>query len=219
MFDKRKQVEELFLKRVKDANSMVTYNVMLEFFKSLNDKEFTTLMKNLKSGKEVLSFIIPHSESTKIDEHNIINLLNGLGVKLEQHLTVKSEEYGDYKTPIKFLLLDLPFKRASQTLDKKVSIPKGNKTSLLTGGVTGESQSSKITMPETMIQSGFNLEKTISELFVPRGGDLGAGNAMDQYLYNTGSVSMSDIKPYSTGNVSTRTLKSYLTASHIKSTL
>jgi len=219
MFEKRKKVEELFLLRTKKAGSMVTYKIMKEFFATLKDSEFTTLMKNLRDNKEVLSFIIPHSEATKIDEHNIINLLDGLGVKLEQHLTIKSEEYGNYTTPIKFLLLDLPFKRASQTLDKKVSIPKGSTTSLLTGGVSGDAQSSKITMPETMIQSGFNLEKTISELFVPRGGDLGAGNAMDKYLYTTGKVSLKDVKMFSTGNVSTRTLKSYLSASHIESTL
>ena len=216
---KRKSVEEFFLKSVKNVNSDTTYNILVEFFKSMDDKAFDVLMKKLRDKKEVLSFIIPHSESTKINEHKVINELKKLGVELEQRLTVKSEDFGEYTTPIKFLLLDLPVKRASQTLDKKISIPKGKTVSAMTGQVSGESQGSRLTMPETQITAGFSLNKTISELFVPRGGDLGSGNAMDAYLFKTGRVSLSEAKQFSTGVESTKTLKSFFTASHLRSTL
>lgn len=216
---KRKSVEEFFLKSVKNVNSDTTYNILVEFFKSMDDKAFDVLMKKLRDKKEVLSFIIPHSESTKINEHKVINELKKLGVELEQRLTVKSEDFGEYTTPIKFLLLDLPVKRASQTLDKKISIPKGKTVSAMTGQVSGESQGSRLTMPETQITAGFSLNKTISELFVPRGGDLGSGNAMDAYLFKTGRVSLSEAKQFSTGVESTKTLKSFFAASHLRSTL
>ncbi len=219
MNPKRIKTEEFILQAIKKAGSMNTYNILTGFFKGMNDKEFDIFMRKLRDKKEVLSFIISHNESTKIDEHKVINELKKLGVKLEQKLTVKSSDYGNFTTPIKFLLLDLPFKRASQTLDKKISIPKGNVISAMTGQVTNESQGSKITMPETQVLAGFGLDKTISEMFVPRGGDLGAGNAMDTFLFKTGRASLKDVSQYSTGVSSTRTVKSYLTSSHIKSTL
>jgi len=216
---KRQKTEEYILKSVKNAGSKTTYDILVEFFKSMDDKAFDVFMRKLKDKKEVLSFIIPHSESTKIDEHKVIKELEKMGVKLEQRLTVKSSDYGDFTTPIKFLILDLPFKRASQTLDKKISIPKGNIVSAMTGQVSNDSQGSRLTMPETQLLSGFGLDKAISEMFVPRGGDLGAGNAMDAYLFKTGRASLDDVKQFGTGVVSTKTLKSYFTASHLKSTL
>jgi len=219
MTPKRKKTEEFILQSVKKAGSDNTFKIIDGLFKSMNDKEFDIFMKKLRDKKEILSFIISHNESTKIDEHKVINELKKMGVKLEQRLTVKSSDYGEFTTPIKFLLLDLPFKRAAQTLDKKISVPKGSVISAMTGQVANESQGSKVTMPETQLLAGFGLDKTISEMFVPRGGDLGAGNAMDAYLFKTGRASLKDVKQYGTGVVSTKTLKSYLSASHIKSTL
>lgn len=219
MNPKREKTQKFILESIKKSGSNNTYNIVLNLFENMNDKEFDIFMKKLRDKKEILSFIISHSESVKIDEHKIINELKKMGVKLEQQLTVKSTDYGNFTTPIKFLLLDLPFKRAAQTLDKKISVPKGNVISAMTGQVTNESQGSKITMPETQLLAGFGLDKTISEMFVPRGGDLGAGNAMDAYLFKTGRASLKDVKHFGTGVSSTRSLKSYLTASHIKSSL
>jgi len=219
MNDKRKKTEEYFLQSVKNAGSMNTYNILIEFFKTMDDKAFDIFMGKLRDKKEVLSFIISHTESVKINEHHVIDELTKMGVKLEQKLKVDSYDYGKFTTPIPFLILDLPFKRASQTLDKKISIPRGNVISSLTGQVTGDSQGSKLTMPETQIIAGFGLDNVISEFFVPRGGDLGAGNAMDSYLYKTGKASLKDVKQFGTGIVSSRSLRSYFTSSHLKSTL
>ena len=196
--------------------SKYTYDILTTFFKNMSDGEFHEFMTKLKNGKHNLSFVIPHEET--VTEEMIFDLADKLDVKLFQKLTFHEE--GMTHTPvIPYMVIIVPVKRAAQTQDKKSSVSHGNKIDSLTGQVTGDSRSAKITMPEILIHAGFGIEKPIEELMNSRGGDLGLGNAMDVSLFNNGSVSLKNIQPHSTKVVSTKSLKAYLLASHIKSTL
>ena len=196
--------------------SKYTYDILTTFFKNMSDGEFHGFMTKLKNGKHNLSFVIPHEET--VTEEMIFDLADKLDVKLFQKLTFHEE--GMTHTPvIPYMVIIVPAKRAAQTQDKKSSVSHGNKIDSLTGQVTGDSRSAKITMPEILIHAGFGIEKPIEELMNSRGGDLGLGNAMDVSLFNNGSVSLKNIQPHSTKVVSTKSLKAYLLASHIKSTL
>lgn len=196
--------------------SKYTHDILTTFFKNMSDGEFHEFMVKLKNGKHNLSFVIPHEET--VTEEMIFDLADKLDVKLFQKLTF--HEQGMTHTPvIPYMVIIVPAKRAAQTQDKKSSVSHGNKIDSLTGQVTGDSRSAKITMPEILIHAGFGIEKPIEELMNSRGGDLGLGNAMDVSLFNNGSVSLKNIQPHSTKVVSTKSLKAYLLASHIKSTL
>jgi hypothetical protein len=212
---KRKEVTDYILNNVKISKT--TYNIIKTVFENMSDDEFHNFMLNLKNKKVNLSFIIPHEEN--ITEEDIFAWVDTIGIQPFQQLVFTDENGDDYLSPVATLIIDAPCKRAAQTQDKKVSIPTGNKINVLTGQVTSESLSAKITLPETLIHIGFGAKKPLYELLNARGGDLGLMNAMDKELFEKGKVSMEDIMPYSTKTVSTKTLKAYFLASHLKSTL
>lgn len=210
----RKETQKYILDNM--SISKYTYNILKTFFESMLDHEFHSFMLKLKEGKENLSFVVPHEET--ITEEMIFDLADKLGVELFQKLTFQDGDLS-YTSDIPYMVLTVPGKRAAQTQDKKQSVSQGNKIDTLTGQVTGESRSAKITMPEILIHTGFGITSPIEELLNSRGGDLGLGNAMDVSLFNNGSVSLKNIQKHSTKVVSTKSLKAYLLASHIKSTL
>lgn len=196
--------------------SKYTRDILLDFFKNMTEEDFHNFMLKLKNNKVNLSFVVPHEENIKEDD--IFDLAEKLDVKIFQKLVFHEEDIS-YASKIPYMVLTIPGKRAAQTQDKKQSIPTGNKIDSLTGQVTSESRSAKITLPEILIHSGFDIKKPLEELLNARGGDLGLGNAMDKHLFLYGSVSLEKIQPASTKVVSTKSLKAYLLASHIKSTL
>lgn len=212
---KRKEVTDYILNSVKISKT--THNIIKTVFENMSDDEFHNFMLNLKNKKVNLSFIIPHEEN--ITEEDIFAWVESIGIQPFQQLVFTDENGDEYLSPVPTLIIDAPCKRAAQTQDKKVSIPTGNKINVLTGQVTSESLSAKITLPETLIHIGFGAKKPLYELLNARGGDLGLMNAMDKELFEKGKVSMDDIMPYSTKTVSTKTLKAYFLASHLKSTL
>lgn len=216
---KRKTAQEAFLNMAKSVGSDNTHAAMTYLFDSLNDEEFDKLMIKIRDGKIILPFIVPHEEASEFDEHKVIGLIESLGGSLVQRLKTVSKDAGESMTDTKVLILHAYLKRAAQTLDKKISIGKGSKTSPLSGQVTRESKSSKVTVQEAQLLQGFGLDKVVEELYVPRGGDIGAARAMNQTLFTEGTVKLKDIEKLGTGVKSTRTIRSYLSASHIASTL
>ena len=212
---RREEVTKYVLESVKISKT--TYDIVSKFFNDMTDKEFHNFWLDVRDKKTNLSFIIPQEE--KHDESVLFKWLNKLGVNPFQKLTYVDKDGLEYTSPKPTLVIYGTVKRAAQTQDKKSSVSHGNKIDSLTGQVTGDSRSAKITMPEILIHAGFGIEKPIEELMNSRGGDLGLGNAMDVSLFNNGSVSLKNIQPHSTKVVSTKSLKAYLLASHIKSTL
>jgi hypothetical protein len=76
-------------------------------------------------------------------------------------------------TPVKYMVIDMPLRRASQMLVKKLSVQESDKTSdILSGQPTGEARrGAKISFPELQVMTAMGLDKSVTELFKYRGGD------------------------------------------------
>lgn len=219
---KRKQVEDLILKYIKRiVTGKQNYELYEMLFKSMNDKEFHKFMEDLRDKKATLSVIVPNGSNIKVDVKNNFKLAKELGFEFFQRVKVgATDDIPAYTTPNKYIILKFPVKRAAQLLSKKISIPEdSSKIDTLSGQVTNHSKGSKLTNPELQVLLGLGLKKSIVELMKHRGGDLGSNNAMNNILFNYGSVTQDEINKYSTKVESTKTLKAFFQAMHIKSTL
>lgn len=220
---KRKQVEQLILTYIK---KLVTgddnYNLYVNLFKNMTDAEFHQFMLDLKEDKTRLQVIIPTGdEKNKVSVDNNFKLAKELGYNFFQRLVFPAtdDEVG-FTTPVKHIIYKLPIRAVTQSLTKKISLPDSNiRRDALTGQVTGDDKSAKLTLPEIQVLIGLGLDKSIEELLKHRGGDLGAENALIKSLVTFGDVSQSQIADYGTGVKSTETLKSLLLGMHINSTL
>jgi len=221
MNKKREQVQNFILKYVdKIARGGQNKKLYEDLFASMTDKDFDKFMQGIKNKKITLSVIVPNGKEVKVDIDNNLKIGKELGVNFFTKLTYKGmKDSPDYKTNIEYMVLDLPVRRASQLLSKKIAIPQDiNKIDMLSGQVTGESKASKLTMPELQMLTGMGLDKSVVELVKYRGGDTEAANAMNNLLYKYGSVTQEQLEQYSGGVKSSKVFKAYLNASHIKTT-
>jgi len=218
----RKSAEEHIIKYVhKIAPGGENKKLYEDLFKSMSNKDFDLFMNRLRNKEITLSVIVPNGSKIKLSVDRNYKIAKELGFDFFQHLTIgPANGIPAYKTDIKYLVLDLPFRRASQLLTKGVSVSDNNSTvDLTTGQVTGASKGSRITFPELQILTGIGLEKTVLELVKHRGGDTGSLRAMSASLSRYGKVTQNMLEAYSTGVVSTKVLHTYLTAIHLKNNM
>ena len=219
---KRKKTEEFILKYIKKITG-TDFNVNLykDLFKSMSDKEFDIFMKDLKDNNKILQVIVPHEkEATNITVENNIKLGKELGYDFFQHLIMEEPDQPKRKTKYKFLVYPLTFRRTKQLVDKGVSVSENDKQrDLSTGQVTGDSRSSKLSLPEAQLLIGMNNKATLDEFLQSRGGDEGEEQVMKKALLKYGKVSKKFLEEYSTGTRSTKTLKVYFRSMHLEISL
>ena len=220
---KRAAVESLILKYIdKIVTGKENTKLYQDLFASMNDKQFDEFMHKLKNKQATLSIIVPNGDNRfKVTVENNIKLGKELGYEFFQHLNFsKTENKPAYKTPNKFMVIKLPVRRAAQLLTKKISIPSdAQHIDALTGQVTGSSAGAKLTNPELQVLLGLGLKDSLKEMVKLRGGDLGAGRAMDLMLFKHGSASQQQATQYESGVVSKKTLRAYFMAMGIDNTL
>ena len=118
------------------------------------------------------------------------------------------------------MVLDLPVRRQSQSLTKKISIPEDNNTvDTFTGQPAGKSKGARIQYNELQVIAAMGLDNTAIELIKMRGGDVGGYRALNMSLKKTGMVDLNYANQFSTGVESTKTLKVMLTGCHLRSTI
>jgi hypothetical protein len=222
MAKNRKDAEKFIIKLI----SLLTHSAFNvkryeTFFSQLSDKEFDTFIEDLKTEKRYLTVQIPNFSEGHLTVENNIQIAKQLGYSFFQKIMMGAK--GDvpaYLTPVEFLIVDLPLRRASQMLIKKLSVSDHNRSiDMLTGQVAGDSKASKISYPELQIAAAMDLEDSLIELIKYRGGDIKGGFALDAMLKKYGHASLSTLKQYSSGVESTKTLKTFLNSMHLKSTL
>lgn len=215
----RKKAEAFILQFLKDIEP-TGYNVEQynEIFKNLSDKDFDIWMKGIQSGDQSIVFFKPMYKAKGVTVENNLKIGAKYGVEFFERLLIENDpNKPDHMTPNKYLVIDLPLRRQSQTLYKKISLPDDNKTvDELTYQPTGASKGAKISYPELQVLMGMGLDKTITELTQFRGGDKGGFNAYNSMMGRYGSVDLKALSSYSTGVESTKTLKTYLLAMHIQ---
>jgi len=214
----RNKAEKFILEYILKIAGEENHKLYKDRFKSMNNKEFDNFMLDLEKGKIKLSIIAPNNSNVKLDAEKNMKIAKSLGYDFFQHIKINNMGT-EYITPNKYMVLNIPVRRAAQLLTKKISIPTDDKAiDLTTGQVTGRSKASKITMPELQLLTSMGLKDSVVELMKIRGGDLGAKNAMTKLLLKQGSVSQKVLNNYATGVVSTKTMKAYFRSMMINPT-
>lgn len=218
----RQKAEALILKFVKEIEP-TGYNVgcYKKIFAAMTDKQFLDYMKGLRDGSKTLVMFKPMYKANGITVENNLQVAERYGLKIFERLRFTNHpDRPDHITPIEYMVLDLPWRKQSQTWAKKTSVPDNNKTiDQLTYQPTGASKGSKVSFPELQVLIGMGLDNCIRELTQTRGGDRGSFAAYNAMFMRYGSVSLKSIEQYASGVESTKTLKTYLACMHITTTL
>jgi hypothetical protein len=218
----RKAAEEFILKYIHamlpDGQNRTLYE---NFFKTLSDDQFAKFMDDLESGKEILKLRVPNGNPMKLSVERNLAIAKELGHEFFQHLEITDPSTGvTFRTPKKYLILLLMFRRQAQTLQNKISIPENTShTDQLTDQATGPSKGSKISLPELQVMYAQGLDSTITEVMKYRGGDRKGFNIMNRLIYREGSVHQSVLGNINTRVKATDTLSSFLDAMHLTNNL
>jgi hypothetical protein len=218
----RSKAESFILKYIdKIAPGGENKNIYEKFFSSMSDKEFENFIEDLESGKRFLTITAPNFSKVKLNVENNLKIAEELDHEFFQRLWIEGDEdTPTYLSPIKYLVVDLPVRRASQLLTKKISVPDHNKViDAMTGQPTGESKGAKISYPELQVAAAMGLDNCMVELMKYRGGDSKGGAALNGMISKYGTASLGTLSQYSSGVESTKTLKTFLTCLHLKATL
>lgn len=218
----RKKAQAFILNFVKEIEP-TGYNYdkySKDILPNMTDKQFDTYMKGLRDGSMTLVLFKPLYKAAGITVENNVALGKKYGLNFFERLVYTGNpDLPDHKTGIEYMVLDLPYRKQSQTLVKKVSVPDNNKTvDQLTYQPTGASKGSKISYPELQVLIGMGMDNTIEELIQFRGGDRGGFRAYNAMVMRYGSANLTSLKPYKTGVDSTKALKIYLTCMHVTNT-
>lgn len=187
----------------------------------MTDKEFDQFMKNLEDGTEILTIKTPNLSKQKLSLDRNLKIAKELGHEFFQYLILTDPTTGEvYKTPVKYLVIDVPLRRQVQLLQSKATIPENNKhVDELSGQSTGPSKGSKISFPELQVLFAQGLDSTITELIKFRGGDAKAFNAMNRAIIENGGVSIDYLSQFNTKVKSVTTLSTLLKTIHLDNTL
>jgi hypothetical protein len=214
---------EAFILKFLNAIAPKSENVEIykKIFAAMNDKDFDQFIDDLDKKRKYITIIAPNFTESGITVENNLKLGEKMGVRFFQKLWIEGDaDKPTYQTPIEYLVLDLPFRRASQTLTKKISVPKHNRViDSLTGQPTGESKGAKISYPEVQLAAAMGLENCMVELMKYRGGDVRGGAALAGMMSKYGRANMKALAPFASGVESTKSLKTLLAAAHLKSNL
>jgi hypothetical protein len=151
---KRKEAEAVIVTYMeKIASKSGNAEIYQSVFSKMNDKQFDEFMKNLESGKAFLVIQLPNFKHTGVTLEKNLAIADELDHEFFQRLWITNKkDTPDHMIPVECLVMDLPVRRASQLLIKKISVPDDSRTiDALTGQPTGESKGAKLSYPELQI--------------------------------------------------------------------
>lgn len=209
-----------FIERILPGGENV--KIYQELFARTSDIEFDDWMNRLANGEEILSIFNPNFHGTAMSLTRNVKVGEELGCSLFQHLYLTDQDTGMVrKTPAKYMVGIVPFRRQAQTLESKMSVPDNdNVVDQLTGQATGVSKGSRMSYPEIQVNLSKGLDKMLLELVKFRAGDAKSYAAMNKSIYETGSVSLDSIMANTPSTVkATESLSVILKAMHISNNL
>jgi hypothetical protein len=191
------------------------------FFDSMNDKEFVAWLKDIGEGKQNLCAFIPNMGNSGVTVENNLALGKKHGIEFFQKLWIEDTDSGRTSlTPITYLVMDWPYRRASQTIVKKASIPSNmNTVDSASGQPTGDSKGARMSLPELNITVAMGLDNLSLEMMKYRGGDIRGFAALNAMLSKHGRTNMQTLSQFASGVESAKTMKTLLACAHLKSTL
>lgn len=221
--NKRKLVEKFILDSIQSLTPKSTANrdLYVERFKRMSDIEFKRFMERLESGQEVLMIVSPNHEDDGLSLENNLKVGDKIGHDFfTKVMVVGKEDLPDHLTPVRYMVIDLPIRRLSQTSDKKNNVPKSTRViDSITGQVTGESKGAALSAPEIQVLSAMGLEAPLVEVLKFRGGDKQGRAALNGIISKYGQASLTVLNKYQSGVESTASLRTYLTSAMLKNNL
>lgn len=219
----RKAAEDFLYKFMKElTNDDFNTKHYKELFSKMSDKEFDDFVKQLETTGNLIPVYMSNMGNAKVNVKNNIELAQKyFNHSFFKQLWIGPRE-GDpkYLTPVKYMIVDLPVRRASQRLDHKISVPENNKViDSLTGQPTGASKGSRLSYPSAQVLSAQGLTHSLTELYKYRGGDSAGFSALNLMLNRYGVATQQNLANFSSGVESSKTLYSYLTGMHLKNNL
>lgn len=218
----RKAAQEHILKYIgKITGDKHNVQIYERLFASMNDKQFEQWIDDLDKEKTILSVTIPNFGMNGISIERNLEIAKELGVSFFQHLWIEHQDKsGSYKTPVTYMVVDLPVRRASQILKKKISVPESNKSvDVLTGQFSGNPRGASISYVEMQVLAGMGLDNTVVELIKYRGGDRKGFTAMNAMIGKYGKANLKTLANFASGVESTKTFSTLLTCAHLKNNL
>lgn len=221
MAKNRPQAEKFILTYINKIAGASNKKIYENIFSVMSDKDFDEFMTDLETGKKFLAVIAPNFSNINLTVNNNLAIADELGHNFFEKIWIEGKgDQPTYLTPIPYMVVDLPLRRASQLLTKKISVPDHNKViDAMTGQPTGESKGAKISYPELQICAAMGLDNSMIELMKYRGGDNKGHAAFNGMVSKYGTVRLESIKQYSSGVESTKLLKTFLTCMMLKSNL
>lgn len=222
MAKNRKAAEAVLLRRIEQCvpggPSPEIYRQQLA---QMSDEQFDALMMKFKNKVARPVLYVPNLAKQKMTIEIAQAMAEEMGHEFYQRLWITpSDGSPAYLTNKKYLVTDQAGRRQAQLLDKKIRIPRHNRSiDELTGQAAGESKGSSISNPELQVMAALNLDSFTTELIKLRGGDIAGFDAMNNMIDKTGVASIEAVTPLSSGVESTRALNIYLTAMHLSNSL
>lgn len=170
---------------------------------AMSDQEFDLYIRSLarpltdeeKEQQEILPFVAPAFDETRLTMDNLMRTAEVVGLKLFERLWITDPQTGvTYLTPNELPVFDMMVRRQAQMLSKKSSIPEDARhVDEMSGQVTGASKGSKISFPEVQAQLAQGLDNTLMEEINVRGGNQAAQNEYDRQLIEHGEANIADV--------------------------
>jgi hypothetical protein len=223
MAGNRAAAEAVILKRIEQmAPGGPTTQIYKDLFAGMDDQAFHAFYLKLKNREIRLPIIAPNLSDSPLTIENALAMGKDMGHDFYSRILIDPRDgvTPAYLTNKRYIVLDLPYRRQAQLVDKKARIPKHNRSiDELTGQPSGDSKGSKLSSPEIQVLAALDLPEMITEFLKARGGDVKAFDAMNDMIDKTGAVSMESIEHLAGGVESTRSLSTYFNAMHLSNTL
>lgn len=219
----RKKAQDYIIKMIdKIAPGGQNKKIYEDLFSKMDDEQFDLFMKDLNTEEKFLPIVYPNLGNVKLSVENNLKIAKEMNYNFFTKLWIGTDDNSlRYLTPIPYLVIDLPVRRVSQSLVKKIKVPTDNKTiDTLTGQPTGSGKSlgSRLSFPELQVLTAMGLDNSTVELMKYRGGDLRGFRAMNSQIAQQGIADLNVLSKYASGVQSTKTLRTYLLSMHLKPT-
>lgn len=166
-------------------------------FSSMSDKDFVAFINNIKNKRCQLDIIMPNMKKTPRIP-NLLAAAKRVGLKTSHRLWLpdRTNPGKKFLTNEKYLVLEIPIRRAQQEWDKKLQVPsRDSHVDALTGQVIMDDRACHLSTPEIQSLSTRGLDATLSELIRVRGGDLVAYGDFNRQLQESGEAKLNSLDP------------------------
>jgi hypothetical protein len=168
-----------------------------DIFSKMNDAEFGKFIEKLRNKEVQLNIVMPNMKKVpKIPD--LVKAAEKVGLTLAHRLWLpdKTRPGKRYLTNEKYLVLELPIRRAQQEWDKKLQVPsRDTHVDALTGQVIMDDRACHLSTPEIQALATRGLDATLSELVKVRGGDVMAYGDFKRQLEESGEANISSLDP------------------------